>query len=121
MENNIELIDGGRYLHCDNPQCGHDMTFEGEFRKELINTPCPKCGQNMLTEEDYEAGKELEGVLPDLINLTNSLTEKELNDCWEKALEEFPELENIDPEELMKGSIHIHNNKLTINIDKNEE
>ena len=38
-------------LHCD--ECGYDSPEKREFVAELIGTPCPKCGANMLTERDY--------------------------------------------------------------------
>lgn len=120
MENNIEITDHGSYLHCDNPQCGYDMNFEGKIREELIGTPCPKCGENMLTKEDYEAGKDLRELLPEFVNLTNTLSQEQIDYYYQKAIEEFPELKELSSEDLVKCSIHIHNNKLNINIENNE-
>jgi len=42
---------------CDNPKC--DFTIENESKefdvdiKPYVNMPCPKCGENLLTEKDY--------------------------------------------------------------------
>ena len=42
---------------CDNPNC--DYVVENisdnpnEDCKIYLNVPCPKCGQNLLTEQDY--------------------------------------------------------------------
>jgi ssDNA-binding Zn-finger/Zn-ribbon topoisomerase 1 len=42
---------------CDNPKCDFKIKNEtGEFDEETIqyvNMPCPKCGENLLTEKDY--------------------------------------------------------------------
>jgi uncharacterized C2H2 Zn-finger protein len=39
-------------LHCD--ACGHDMPGPVAFTSDLIGTPCPKCGADMLTRKDYD-------------------------------------------------------------------
>lgn len=41
---------------CDNPDCDYTFPYSGESEKLLlafVNVPCPKCGQNLLTPEDY--------------------------------------------------------------------
>ena len=42
---------------CDNPSCDHKVPFTADKHDhlihELINCPCPKCGENLLTEADY--------------------------------------------------------------------
>lgn len=41
-------------LKCDNSQCGwSDMTIKFEEYKKYLNSSCPKCGENILTEDDY--------------------------------------------------------------------
>lgn len=50
---NIELI--SLSLKCDNPSC--DYTVEDINREQVpgwINRPCPKCGENLLTQEDHD-------------------------------------------------------------------
>lgn len=42
-------------LICDVPSCGHVQEIE-DLSAKYINMPCPKCGANLLTEEDFEAG-----------------------------------------------------------------
>lgn len=44
-------------LHCD--ACGYDMPEPVAFTAELIGTPCPKCGADMLTRADFEKTKKL--------------------------------------------------------------
>lgn len=42
---------------CDNPEC--DFVIPNVSKdpdkdsRQYINIPCPKCGENLLTEEDY--------------------------------------------------------------------
>lgn len=38
-------------LHCD--ACGYDLPERQPFTRDLIGTPCPECGADMLTERDY--------------------------------------------------------------------
>ncbi len=41
---------------CDNPKCDFTIPYSDEEEKRVytyINMPCPKCGQNLLTQEDY--------------------------------------------------------------------
>ena len=40
-------------LKCDADGCGHEETID-EIKASHIGTPCPKCGANLLTEEDYK-------------------------------------------------------------------
>lgn len=42
-------------LICDNPHCDYkDDTIKSEDYAEYIGFPCPKCGESLLTQEDYE-------------------------------------------------------------------
>jgi hypothetical protein len=41
---------------CDNEKCDFTIPYSEEEEKYLdlfIDVPCPKCGENLLTEEDY--------------------------------------------------------------------
>lgn len=42
---------------CDNPNCDFTIPSKtgdaNEDIKRYVNVPCPKCGQNLLTEKDY--------------------------------------------------------------------
>lgn len=54
MANLNELtIDG---IKCDNPVCDwSDKSVKSEAEMSLfLNKPCPKCGQNVLTDDDWE-------------------------------------------------------------------
>lgn len=56
--------DAGR-LHCDT--CGYDQPDKKSITVDLIGTPCPKCGANMLTEQDFHSAVRMMGVF-DWIN-----------------------------------------------------
>ena len=52
MENTKVMISG---IKCDNPECDfRDDSVKYEDYPNWLNKPCPKCGQNLLTKEDYK-------------------------------------------------------------------
>jgi hypothetical protein len=54
MANAIEYHIRG--LKCDAAGCGYsDMDIKVEDYPKHLNTPCPKCGANLLTEADLKA------------------------------------------------------------------
>lgn len=40
-------------LHCDAPGCGYIAPEASPWGPELVGTPCPACGANLLTASDY--------------------------------------------------------------------
>ena len=45
-------------IKCDNPNCDfRDMSVRFEDYPKWLNRPCPKCGQNLLTEADLRTTK----------------------------------------------------------------
>lgn len=50
-------------IQCDNPKCNYKVkNITGDpFTdvSEYLNKPCPKCGKNLLTEEDYRTSLRL--------------------------------------------------------------
>ena len=70
---NIEYTEGG--LKCDNPKCDReDNTITFSNYTEWVNKPCPKCGENVLTEEDFKRAE----ILRSSIDIVNSLSPEEL-------------------------------------------
>ncbi|SER27903.1 hypothetical protein SAMN05216548_11476 [Faunimonas pinastri] len=57
--------DAGR-LVCDNSGCGYVAPHQ-KFGPHLIGTPCPECGSDLLTREDYNAAARMMRVV-DWIN-----------------------------------------------------
>ena len=60
MRKLIEKQDFGKVV-CDNPDCNfefdlkkHDIKLEA-----FIDYPCPFCGQNLLTQKDYDTWRAL--------------------------------------------------------------
>jgi hypothetical protein len=49
-----------KVIKCDNKDCDYvnEYVSVSDYEKWL-NKPCPKCGSNLLTQEDYEATKAL--------------------------------------------------------------
>ena len=104
----IERKSGG--LQCDSPSCDWtDETIKVENYKEWLNAPCPKCGENVLTQED------LDSVLKvmEMVDLINALPEEGFEEFmeWSKSIggahtskEEFYEKHNI-PEETEKLNV----------------
>lgn len=39
------------YLCCDS--CHHQVPYFGPMARKHVGTPCPVCGENMLTKADY--------------------------------------------------------------------
>jgi predicted RNA-binding Zn-ribbon protein involved in translation (DUF1610 family) len=98
MKKNIELFGGG--LKCDNPECDYvNMEIPRSEYEKWINKPCPKCGENLLTEDDYMKSQFLESLV-DMVN------EMDLD---------------IDPNE-PRGimTVDVHNNKIEITTDIEE-
>ena len=57
-------------IKCDNPECDYrDDSVKYEDYPNWLNKPCPKCGQNLLTKEDYKVCR----FLVKLSNLYNKL------------------------------------------------
>ena len=42
-------------LRCDDLDCGYEI--ETEFGRHLVGTPCPNCGTNMLTRQEYRLAR----------------------------------------------------------------
>lgn len=63
-------------LKCDNPSCDYRNfdILETEM-VNWVNSPCPKCGENLLTEEDYKNSL----ILKKSVEFINTLSEEELN------------------------------------------
>jgi hypothetical protein len=53
---------------CDNPECDYTYPYKDGLRLSLfIDIPCPKCGENLLTKEDYFQYQKVIKVV-DLVN-----------------------------------------------------
>jgi len=68
QQQNVKLNIKG--IKCDNPICDYkDMSVEYSDYPKWLNKPCPKCGENLLTEADYKTLQDL----VDVVDLVNSM------------------------------------------------
>jgi len=48
------IIEERDLVVCDNPKCDFKIPSTANINiVDCINEPCPKCGENLLTEKDY--------------------------------------------------------------------
>lgn len=70
---NVKLISRG--IKCDNPKCDWiDDTVPFDNLKDWLNKPCPKCGENVLTDEDFKNAE----IVSLSMKLINALTPEQL-------------------------------------------
>jgi len=126
--NNIEIVKEGG-LQCDNTTC--DYTEDTLFKdyEACIGKPCPKCGENLLTEDDYHRAV----VLRETINFVNSmspenldsinnlLTEEERSELL-KNMDFFKDAEGIDDlsedTKIIKTTVTTHKEVKAIKVEK---
>ncbi len=122
---NIELIAvDGEHLMCDNPECDHihyDKDLHYNDLEKWIDFPCPKCGESLLTREDYEGSL----LLQDYVKMMNSLSEEELEELKKQSKEllteerieqlksigldvKFDENGEIDENQRVVANVHVH-------------
>lgn len=78
-------------LVCDNTNCDwQDGTIKQKDYKEWIDRPCPKCGENLLTKEDYKSSLDLMKIV-DFIKL---LSESEIEE-YESMINGLSEEEKV--------------------------
>lgn len=57
MKRKLIEIQQEHSIVCDNKQCGYEIkSTTGDPNEDIsgyLNMPCPDCGQNLLTEQDY--------------------------------------------------------------------
>jgi predicted RNA-binding Zn-ribbon protein involved in translation (DUF1610 family) len=87
---NVEILQTG--VQCD--ACDWKDENDNDYEKWL-NQPCPKCGANIMTEEDLKSAK----LLMDSLNFINSLTEEQL-----ALMNETLSIENLKESDLLKNA-----------------
>lgn len=83
MNKRIEQNDSA--IICDNTECDYKTEANVPFieLEKYINRPCPLCGENLLTEEDYKNCETLQTY----IDFVNDLTEEEYEALVPKSAE----------------------------------
>jgi len=93
-------------LTCDNTACDYQNDVPFEEYENWLNKPCPKCGENLLTQDDLDTTLALNA----LVKMFNEMSEEELADLIpnssKEANEEFCE-ENDLPSGTERVSIKI--------------
>jgi hypothetical protein len=87
----IEVTCGG--LKCDNPSCDwEDNTVQVEDYPNWLNASCPKCGENVLTEEDLNSTL----IMRSMVNLFNSIPEENFEDFIKEMQQAIPKSSEED-------------------------
>ncbi len=89
----ITILNQGGII-CDNPKCDFKDSTVTDF-PSYINKPCPKCGENLLTQEDFEAHEKMIAM----VTLLNEV---------------LPPVTPEDEKDMSHMSVHYHAGKLTI-------
>ena len=95
------------FVVCDNPSCDYKVENPGgDPRADLsdwVDKPCPKCGENLLTQEDYELHNKMMVLLDAIVDL-------------------IPESKEPIPEDKMvTGIIKARDGKISLTIDKKKD
>jgi ssDNA-binding Zn-finger/Zn-ribbon topoisomerase 1 len=110
MSDLIKFIDGG--LKCDNPTCDWtDTSLKFADYEKHINMSCPKCGENVLTEEDNNNMKEFMQYVA-LINKYPELRKE-----YKAGIQAQLISAGIDPDEKVRAVFNTHK---TITLDRIE-
>jgi len=73
--NQLRMHIGG--IKCDNKECDFkDMSVLFENYDKWLNKPCPKCGSNLLTEQDYDTVR----IIMDIAGIINEVMPEALED-----------------------------------------
>lgn len=75
----IVEITGEGGIQCDNSDCDYTISVNVEDYKDWVNKPCPKCGENLLTQEDFDMNLKVFKT----IEFINSLNQEQLNNIGE--------------------------------------
>lgn len=71
MKDKIQLIESG--LKCDNIECNwENKTIHHKDYFKHIDRECPKCGENILTQQDYNSAMLFHSVV-DMVNGMNEV------------------------------------------------
>lgn len=75
-------------LSCDNQECDYQNDAKFEEFKDWLDKPCPKCGEVLLTEQDYENTLMIVEMAKMFNNMSEELFEKMTDGMKDKVNEE---------------------------------
>lgn len=100
-------------IQCDNPSCDYiDPSFPSSEYKNAIGNPCPKCGEDLMTQEDYENYLYFEIML----KISNMLTEEEMLLFIKRTKGIELDLDSIDPNTEIGMTVDFHK-ELKVELD----
>ena len=87
-------------IGCDNKFCDFvDANVTVKGLKDWLNKPCPKCGSNLLTEEDYNRSQKM----LDAYNIAQQMTPEQQDEVLSKIdpmqVLQSPMFANLSPEQ----------------------
>tara|TARA_R110000772_G_scaffold20466_5_gene56899 strand:+ start:54568 stop:54951 length:384 start_codon:yes stop_codon:yes gene_type:complete len=89
--NHVEMEGGG--LKCDNTECNwEDQSISIGNYAQYINYPCPQCGENVLTQEDFD---EVQNMISNM-GVVNQFSQEELDEL-EKSI-----MSGLSPDQMDK-------------------
>ena len=60
-------------VNCDTPGCGFSAEITDSELPQWLNKPCPKCGENLLTQEDFDSVSRLLHVIDQAGSIAKAL------------------------------------------------
>ena len=123
MEKNIEITETG--LRCDNCDW-KDKTIPYEKYVAYINSPCLECGENILTEEDYQLSVNIHTAM----DFINSLSKEELIELYGNDINNIKNnplfanvegVENLTDNSIINATISMHKKIEITNIKIDNE
>jgi len=116
--NTIETTHSG--IKCDNPNCSYtDKTATFETYHNYLNKPCPNCGENLLTEDDFNRAEAIRLAVDIVNSLPKELLEQLSGDITPERIEELKSspmfADAIGKENLAEG------NKIIVSIETHKE
>lgn len=88
------------FIVCDNPACSFHQEIEYDEIESWVDKPCPECGINLLTREDYDGTK----AAQKLIKTFTEMTEEQRADLAEKT--GIVVIPTQEPQTIWVGSHH---------------
>lgn len=95
-------------IECDNLECDYETLIPQELIETMIDKPCPKCGENLLTQEDYEDSREVVEAMKTMVDVINSMSEEELEEMTKDI--ELPE--GVNKDDIVSLGVKSHKGKL---------
>lgn len=101
--NEVLKFNGLKCDHCD----WEDKTIPYETWSQWVDKFCPKCGENVLTQEDYTQVKELVEAITGAIEKVKNMSPEQLAEAEARAPAELKNVKSIEFSFQKDGTISI--------------